>query len=255
MKTIATWNINSLKMRMPHVTHWLKENQPDILALQEIKMTDDKFPVQEIESLGYHAVFTGQKTFNGVAILSKTPAKSVEKCLPTFHDDPQKRFLAATFNTLRIINVYVPNGSEIGSEKYAYKLHWLDQLKLYLQTEIKKYPNCIVLGDFNIAPLDQDVYDPKAWEGQVLVSAAERQRLQNILTLGFHDAFRLFDQSPKSYSWWDYRQLAFQRNHGLRLDLILVSHALVPFCKQCSIDKILRKAEKPSDHAPVVLKL
>lgn len=255
MKIIATWNVNSLKMRLPQVIQWLKTQKPDLLALQETKMTDENFPRQVIEDTGYHVIFTGQKTFNGVAIISRSPAKEIEKHLPNFPEDPQKRFLAATFGDLRVINIYVPNGSSIDSDKYPYKLHWLEQLKKQLTSELAQFPRCIILGDFNIAPEDRDVYDPKAWEGQVLVSVPERNALKKIIELGFADAFRLFEQPPKSYSWWDYRQLAFPRNHGIRLDLVLVSRPLASTCQRCTIDREARKAEKPSDHAPVVLTL
>lgn len=249
---IATWNVNSLKMRLSQVLNFLKNDGPDLLALQETKTPDECFPQADIEALGYHVVFNGQRTYNGVATISKKPLHDILKDLP--HTDPnQKRFLATTIDALRIINLYVPNGASIDSDKYTYKLAWLEQLRRYLKDQLILYPNIIILGDFNIAPEDQDVYDPIAWKGQVLVSDQERLALKKILALGFSDTFRLFEQPPKSYSWWDYRQLGFQRNHGLRLDLILASKNLVSHCKTCTIDRALRKLEKPSDHAPVIL--
>jgi exodeoxyribonuclease III len=249
MLKIATWNVNSLRVRLPHLLDWLSTHQPDIMALQEIKMTDEQFPLAEIETAGYDALFAGQKTYNGVALLSRKPGSDVITDLPNFND-PQRRFLGATYDNLRILNVYVPNGASVGSDKYQYKLAWLNQLQDYLRGHFKQHSHLIVLGDFNIAPEDQDVYDPSAWAGKILVSPEERNALQNLLHLGLQDTFRLFEQPADSFSWWDYRQGSFQRNHGVRIDFILASTALQ--CTACTIDMAPRRLERPSDHAPVV---
>ncbi|WP_018233162.1 exodeoxyribonuclease III [Thioalkalivibrio thiocyanodenitrificans] len=248
---IATWNVNSLKVRLPHVLDWLSGHAPDVLALQETKLTDDAFPVDAIAEAGYRCVYAGQKTYNGVAILAKhEPADSVTD-IPGL-DDPQRRILAATVNGVRIINLYVVNGSEVGSEKYAYKLAWLDRVTGFIADELGRHERLVVLGDFNIAPDDRDVHDPEAWHERILCSTPEREALKRILGLGFSDCFRRFAQPAESYSWWDYRQAAFRRNLGLRIDLILSSPALTEVCTACTIDVEPRRLERPSDHAPVV---
>jgi exodeoxyribonuclease-3 len=251
---LATWNVNSLKVRLPHVLQWLADNPVDILCLQETKLTDDKFPSAEIEAAGYHVAFSGQKTYNGVAILSKSPLIDIVKNNPRF-DDPQQRILAATIDGVRIVCAYVPNGQSVDSDKYDYKLAWLAALHEWLAEEAKSYPELAVLGDYNIAPKDQDVHDPAAWVGQVLVSEPERAALQRLLDLGLQDAFRLFEQTEKSFSWWDYRQLGFRLNKGMRIDHILLSKALAQRCHGCVIDRTPRKWEQPSDHAPVIATL
>ncbi len=251
MTTIATWNVNSLRVRLPHLTQWLESNQPDIVALQETKVEDANFPIEEIQQTGYQVVYYGQKTYNGVAILSKFPIEEVSMGMPGV-DSEQKRILGATINGIRIWNLYVPNGSSLESDKYDYKLSWLSQLTAHIKETNSFDVPTILLGDFNIAPEDQDVREPKAWEGNVLVSAPEREALQALINLGFKDSFRLFPQEEKLYSWWDYRQLAFRRNRGLRIDHILASNPLAERCQRCWIDKEPRKWERPSDHAPVI---
>lgn len=248
---IATWNVNSLRVRLPHVLQWLEANQPDVLAVQETKTVDEQFPLAEIEAAGYKAVFAGQKTYNGVAILSLLEATEVVTDIPGL-DDPQRRILAATIGSVRIVNLYVVNGSEVGSEKYAYKLDWLAKVGAWLHTQAQQYPKLVVLGDFNIAPEDRDVHDPVAWQGKILCSELERQALQFMFALGLRDTFRQFEQTEKSFSWWDYRAAGFRRNQGLRIDLILASKALADTCLSCVIDCEPRTWEKPSDHAPVV---
>ncbi len=248
---IASWNLNSLRVRLPQVLDWLAQEQPDLLALQEIKLTDDKFPNAEIQASGYHALYAGQKTYNGVAILSRAEGTEVITDLPGL-DDPQRRVLGATYGVLRVLNLYVPNGQEVGSDKYRYKLDWLDKLAALIEEEVKRYANVVVLGDFNIAPDDRDVHNPEAWEGKILCSGPERQALQRLLSLELNDTFRLFDQAEKTFSWWDYRLHAFRRNMGLRIDLILASQALTATCSSSRVDKIPRGWERPSDHAPVV---
>lgn len=248
---LATWNVNSLKVRLPHVLNWLEANPVDVLCLQETKLQDEDFPVAELKAAGYHSVYCGQKTYNGVAILSREPAGDVQYGIPS-HDDEQKRMIAANIGDTRIVCVYVPNGQAVDSDKYYYKLAWLDALRSWLKEELSQYPRLAVLGDYNIAPEDRDVHDPVLWQGNVLVSEAERIHFQNLIKLGLHDSFRLFEQPEKSYTWWDYRMMAFRRNHGLRIDHILVSEALSAECKSCVIDKSPRKLERPSDHAPVV---
>ncbi len=252
---IATWNVNSLKVRLPQVLDWLKEHSPDALCLQETKTEDPNFPRAEIEAAGYSALFAGQKTYNGVAILSRIAAADPLAALPGF-DDPQKRVLAATIGGVRVINLYVPNGESVESDKYRYKLAWLEALKAWLKQELARHPRLAVVGDFNIAPEDEDVHDPKLWEGQVLCSEPERAAFRELLELGLKDAFRLFDDQPeKSFTWWDYRMNGFRRNLGLRIDHILLSPALASACSACAIDKAPRAAERPSDHAPVVADL
>lgn len=248
---IATWNVNSLRVRLPQVLEWLAINKPDIFALQETKLPDPDFPEAEIREAGYHVVFSGQKTYNGVAILSREPMTEVVKDFPSFND-PLRRVLAVTVEDIRIINLYIPNGQSIDSEKYIYKLEWLQHLQIFLKEELTRHPKMIILGDFNIAPQDIDVHDPKSWEGQVLVSAKERDAFQKILQIGFNDCFRMLFPEEKMFSWWDYRLNAFKRNLGLRIDHILVSHALASECQACYIDKNPRMHERPSDHTIVI---
>ncbi len=251
---IATWNVNSLKVRLPHVLEWVAAYKPDILALQETKLVDDKFPHAELQAAGYSCLCSGQATYNGVAILSRLPMQDTLHGIADY-EDAQKRVLSATIGGVRIVNVYVPNGQSVDSDKYIYKLAWLEALTALLSRELKTHANLVLLGDYNIAPEPRDVHDPAAWEGQVLFSEKERAAFQALLKLGLKDSFRLFDQPEKSFSWWDYRMNAFRRNMGLRIDHILVSATLAPLCKQVVIDKEARKAERPSDHAPVMLEL
>ncbi len=246
---IATWNVNSLKVRLEQVQNWLAANQPDVLCLQETKTEDAKFPLAKIQETGYQVVYSGQKTYNGVAIISKQPATDVQYGIPEFADE-QKRVIAATISDVRVINVYIPNGQSIDSDKYQYKLAWLAALQSWLKDEMRRYPKLVLLGDYNIAPEDRDVHDPAAWVGNVLVSEPERAAFQGLQQLGLRDAFRQFEQAEKSYSWWDYRMMGFRRNQGLRIDHILLSSAIT--CSSCSIDKAPRKLERPSDHTPVV---
>lgn len=251
---LATWNVNSLKVRLPHLTDWLQSTQPDVVCLQELKLEDAKFPREPLEMLGYAAVFSGQKTYNGVAILSRHAIEDVQVGLPGF-EDPQKRVIAATTAGVRTVCLYAPNGQAVGSEKYDYKLRWYAALRDWLEKEIVRHPRLAVLGDLNIAPEDRDVHDPKAWEGQVHVSEPERAAFRALLGLGFKDAFRLFEQAEKSYSWWDYRMMGFRRNAGLRIDFVLLSAPLASECTGCTIDKAPRKLERPSDHTPVIAEL
>jgi exodeoxyribonuclease-3 len=248
---IATWNVNSLKVRLPQVLDWLEAEQPDVLCLQETKLTDDNFPAAEIESSGYNVVYSGQKTYNGVAIISKEMAADIITDVPGL-DDPQRRILGATIGGVRVLDLYVVNGQEVGSEKYAHKLYWLEKVTDHIREELKQYRRLVVLGDFNIAPDDRDVYDPEAWHERILCSTQERTALQKILDLGMTDTFRQFEQDDKSYSWWDYRAAAYRRNMGLRIDLILSSPALTKTCLACRIDKEPRGLERPSDHTPVL---
>ena len=251
---IATWNVNSLKVRLPHVLDWLASLQPDVLCLQETKTEDAGFPFAALENAGYHAAHNGQKTYNGVAILARTPLENTARDFPAFAD-PQKRLIAATISDVRIVCAYMPNGQAVGSEKYAYKLEWLAALSGWLHEEMAHHPRLALLGDFNIAPEDRDVHDPAAWQGQILCSEPERAAFRGFLDLGLVDAFRQFEQPEKSFSWWDYRMMAFRRNIGLRIDHILLSHPLAERCVSCSVDKAPRKLERPSDHAPVVAEL
>ena len=251
---LAAWNVNSLNVRLPHVVDWLRIQQPDVLCLQELKLEDAKFPLAAIEEAGYHAVFDGQKTYNGVAILSRTRPEDVSKGMPGFTDE-QKRVIAATVDGVRVVCVYVPNGQSVGSDKYQYKLKWLDALAGYVQAEISEYGDVALLGDYNIAPEDRDVHDPKIWEGQVLCSDPERAALKRLVALGLIDSFRLFDQAEKSFSWWDYRMNGFKRGLGLRIDHILLSSTLAARCESSAIDIEPRKLERPSDHAPVWVSL
>jgi exodeoxyribonuclease-3 len=248
---LATWNVNSLKVRLPQLLTWLEVQQPDIVCLQETKLEDSAFPLAAIQAAGYQALFSGQKTYNGVAILSRSAGGEPVMVIPAF-DDPQKRVLAATFDGIRVICLYVPNGQSVDSDKYRYKLDWLTHVTAWLRDELTRYPKLIVTGDLNIAPEARDVHDPAAWEGQVLVSAPEREAFQALLALGLKDSFRLFDQPPQAFSWWDYRMNAFKRKMGLRIDHILASTALASCCGSCVIDIEPRRNERPSDHAPVL---
>ena len=248
---LATWNVNSLKVRLPHLLDWLAQARPDVVCLQETKAEDAKFPCGELEAAGYQAAFFGQKTYNGVAILSRSAPLEVSTGIAGFEDE-QKRVIAATAGGVRVVCVYCPNGQAVGSVKYDYKLRWFAGLKDYLAAELKRHPQLAVAGDFNVAPEDRDVHDPKAWEGQVHVSGPERAAWQALLALGLKDTFRLFDQPEKVFSWWDYRMMGFRRNAGLRIDHILVSAELAKRCTTCTIDKAPRKLERPSDHAPAI---
>jgi len=248
---VASWNVNSIRVRLPHVLDWLAASKPDVLALQETKSLDESFPGPELESAGYHVICSGQKTYNGVALLSRQRPADITTELHGF-DDPQRRLIAASLGGLRVYNVYVPNGQAVGTDKFEYKLRWLDALCGQLRMELEHNDKILVVGDFNIAPEDRDVHDPEAWTGQVLVSEPERDRLRNVLELGFRDTFRLFDQPDASFSWWDYRAAAFRRNRGLRIDLLLASEALAASCTRSTIDSRPRAWEKPSDHAPVM---
>ncbi|MDE1921952.1 MAG: exodeoxyribonuclease III [Gammaproteobacteria bacterium] len=245
----ATWNVNSLRVRLPQLRDWLGANDLDVVALQETKLQDSEFPRAEIEALGYHAVFSGQKTYNGVAILSRLPVAEVSIGLPD-SEDTQRRLIAATVGPIRLINVYVPNGQAVGSEKYAYKLDWMQRLDRFLADELAAHERLLLAGDFNVAPDDRDVHDPQSWEGSVLVSAPEREALSRLAAHGMSDLFRRFEQPPQSFSWWDYRQGAYRRNHGLRIDLMLASARLAAVCAFCRIDREPRAWERPSDHAP-----
>jgi exodeoxyribonuclease-3 len=248
---IATWNVNSLKIRLPQLLEWLSSREPDIVCLQETKLEDRNFPRGEIEAAGYAVCFSGQKTYNGVALLSRLPLSGVLAGNPRFPDE-QKRLISATAGAVRVVCAYVPNGQAVGSDKYAYKLDWLGALADWLEDELAAHPDLVLAGDFNIAPEDRDVYDPAAWAGQVLCSEAERAAFGRLLSLGFADGFRLFEQPGKTYSWWDYRMLGFQRNRGLRIDHILLSGPLAGRCRAVFVDREMRKQERPSDHAPVV---
>ena len=251
---LATWNVNSLTVRLPQLLDWLQAHPVDALVLQETKLTDDKFPHAEIEAAGYAAQWFGQKTYNGVALLSRSPATDIVKNIPGF-DDGQARVIAGTVDGVRVIGAYFPNGQAPDSEKFVYKMRWQDALHAWVRAEMASNPALVLMGDFNVAPEDRDVYDPVAWAGQIHCTPEERAQFQALLGLGLTDAFRLFEQPPKSWSWWDYRNLAFRKNQGLRIDHILVSPALKPRVTTCAIDKLPRKNERPSDHAPVVVEL
>ncbi len=255
---LATWNVNSLNVRLPQVLDWLGNHPVDVLCLQELKIPDDKFPLDAFTELGYQAQWAGQKTYNGVAIVSRLPATQVQRNIPDF-DDHQQRILAVTlpvaFGDVRVISAYCPNGQSVGSEKYEYKLKWFNALRCWLADEMQRYPHLAILGDYNVAPKDEDVYDPAKWEGEVLVSDAERAAFNALLDLGLTDAFRQFAQEEKSFSWWDYRQFSFRRNAGVRIDHVLLSQSLKPRCTACVIDKTPRANERPSDHAPVIATL
>jgi exodeoxyribonuclease-3 len=251
---LATWNVNSLSVRLPQLLAWLAAHPVDAIVLQETKLTDDKFPHAEIAAAGYRASWFGQKTYNGVALLSRDEALEPVRNIPGF-DDEQARVIAGTVNGLRVIGAYFPNGQAPDSEKFVYKMRWLDALRAWVARELAAHPQLVLMGDFNIAPEDRDVYDPVAWAGQIHCTPQEREHFRQLVALGLHDAFRLFEQPPKSWSWWDYRNLAFRKNQGLRIDHILVSEALRPRVAACIIDKLPRKNERPSDHAPVVVEL
>lgn len=247
---IASWNVNSLKVRLPHLLQWQESSKPDIVALQETKLEDQNFPDSELAAVGYRSVFSGQKTYNGVAILARQKMTDVVRQIPGF-EDPQRRVLAATVGDLRVINVYVVNGKAVGDEKYDYKLRWLDALHDWVRDELLRHPKLVLLGDFNIAPDDRDVHDPAAWAGQILCSEPERSALERLLKLGLHDSYRLFESEAGSFSWWDYRAAGFRRNLGLRIDLVLTSAALRASCSAAGIDREPRTWERPSDHTPV----
>jgi exodeoxyribonuclease-3 len=252
---IASWNVNSLNVRLPHLQEWLKLRQPDVVALQETKLEDAKFPDAALAELGYRSVFAGQKTYNGVAILSRQPATEVQVGIPGFEDE-QKRVIAATVDGVRIVDLYVVNGQDVGTDKYAYKLRWLQACRDWLQAERERHPNLVVLGDFNIAPEDRDVHDPAVWnDGTILTSRDERAALRAMLDLGFADSYRLHREDAGQFSWWDYRAAAFRRNLGLRIDLVLVAHGLRERSRAAVIDREPRTWERPSDHAPVWVEL
>lgn len=251
---LATWNVNSLAVRLPQVLDWLAANPVDVLALQELKLTDDKFPAQAFSDIGYQAQWFGQKTYNGVALISKTPALDVVKNIPGFADE-QSRVLGATVDGVRVIGAYFPNGQAPGSDKFAYKMRWLDALREWVRAELAVHPQLVLMGDYNITFDDLDVWDPEGLRESIHCTTEERTHLQALVALGLSDAVRLFAQPPKNYSWWDYRDLAFRRNRGMRIDHILVSEAVQRRATACAVDKAPRKNERPSDHAPVVLTL
>jgi exodeoxyribonuclease-3 len=247
---IASWNVNSLKIRLPQVLQWLESAKPDVLALQEIKQVNEDFPLAEIQAAGYSAICSGQKTYNGVAILSREPLRDTVADIDGM-DNSQRRILAATIGNVRVLNLYVVNGQEVDSEKYHFKLDWLRHVSSYIKEQLQHYPDMVILGDFNITPDDRDVHNPESWREKILCSTREREALKSILTLGFKDTFRLFEQEAGNFSWWDYRMGAFRRNLGLRIDLVLASHRLAAHCRAAGIDKAPRKWERPSDHVPV----
>ena len=255
---LATWNINSLNVRLPQVLDWLEANPVDALCLQELKQTDDRFPIEAIREVGYHANWAGQKTYNGVAIISREPGMDEQRNIPGY-EDPQQRLIAATLPSpvgdIRVVSAYCPNGQSVDSDKYVYKLAWYEALHEWLQAELERYPRLAILGDYNVAPTDADVHDPAKWEGGVLVSEPERAALQALIDLGLVDAFREFEQEEQSFTWWDYRRMAFRRNAGLRIDHVLLSTALAPLCTECVIDKTPRYNTQPSDHTPVIATL
>ena len=248
---IATWNVNSMKVRLPHVLEWLDANRPDVLVLQEIKQVTEAFPTEALRDAGYASIANGQKTYNGVAVICKTDPADAVCDLPGL-DDPQRRVLGVTVDGVRVIDLYVPNGQAVGSEKYDYKLGWLAALREFLEDQLAQHDKLVVLGDFNIAPADEDVYDPEKWGEDILCSPLERQALGALLDLGLTDVFRQFEQPEKAFSWWDYRAAGFRRNAGLRIDLILTSAAMTAACSASYVDKEPRAWERPSDHAPVV---
>jgi exodeoxyribonuclease-3 len=248
---IATWNVNSLNVRLPHVLEWLAAQQPDVLVLQEIKQVTEAFPTEALAEAGYQSIANGQKTYNGVAVISRKPANDPVLEFPNF-EDSQRRVLAATVDGVRVVDLYIPNGSEVGSEKYAYKLAWLDALRAFLANEMSHHEKLVVLGDFNIAPADADVHDPEKWGDAILCSPAERQALKDLFDLGLTDVFRNFEHPEKTFSWWDYRAAGFRRNAGLRIDLILTSDVMTDACTSSYVDREPRAWERPSDHAPVV---
>ncbi|WP_374324601.1 exodeoxyribonuclease III [Azonexus sp.] len=247
---IASWNVNSLKVRLPHLLDWLAEAAPDVVCLQELKLEDHNFPRAEIEAAGYHVAFSGQKTYNGVALLARSPIEDVVCGNPHFPDE-QKRLISGTVDGVRVVGAYMPNGQEVGCDKYDYKLRWLDALAVWLDGELRQYPQLALGGDYNIAPDDRDVHDPQRWRDCILVSEAERAAFRRLLALGLSDSFRLFEHPEKTFSWWDYRMLGFQKNLGLRIDMILLSGPLAARCTAAGVDRGPRKRERPSDHAPV----
>jgi exodeoxyribonuclease-3 len=255
---IASWNVNSLKVRLPQLLGWLASKKPDVVCLQETKLEDDKFPAMEFEAAGYRCAWSGQKTYNGVAILARDPPFAPTTGIPGFPDE-QRRVIAASVGTgvdsLRVICAYVPNGQAVGSEKYEYKLRWLAAFRGWLEQELRQTPRLAVLGDYNVAPADEDVHDPKAWRDKVLCSAPEREAFRSLLGVGLKDAFRLFTQEPGSFTWWDYRTNGFKRGLGLRIDHILLGSELACRCRACDIDLDPRRAERPSDHAPIMAEL
>jgi exodeoxyribonuclease III len=251
---LATWNVNSLNVRLPQVLDWLSTNPVDVLALQEIKLTDDKFPHDALLAAGYLAQCFGQKTYNGVALLTRSTATDVVKNIPGFDDD-MARVITAMVDGVRVVGAYFPNGQEPGSEKFDYKMNWLKGLREWLKTELQTHPQLVLMGDYNITFDDDDVWDPVALKDTIHCTEEERYHLRALIALGLHDSLRLFPQEPKSFSWWDYRDFGFRRNRGLRIDHILVSDALKPLVRACHIDKTPRKNERPSDHAPVVIEL
>ena len=251
---LGSWNVNSLRVRLPHLLDWLRDAQPDVACLQETKTEDANFPLAELRDAGYHAVYCGQRAYNGVAILARSPITEVQHGIPEFADDP-KRCIAATVGGIRIVCLYAPNGEAPGTEKYAYKLRWYEALARWLSQLLPRTPELTVLGDMNVAPEDRDVHDPKRWAGKIHVSEPERAALRTVLSTGVVDAFRLFEQPERLYSWWDYRLRAFERNWGLRIDLALLAPALAKRCTGCTIDLAPRKRERPSDHAPVLVEL
>ena len=251
---LATWNVNSLTVRLPQVLDWLGANAVDVLVLQELKMTDDRFPFAALQQIGYQAHCFGQKTYNGVALLSRLPATAVIRNIPGFADD-MARVISADVDGVRVIGGYFPNGQEPGSDKFEYKMNWLTALRRWIREELAVHPKLVLMGDYNITFDDADVWDPVGLKDTIHCTEEERYHLRALLALGMHDAYRLFPQAPKSYSWWDYRDFGFRRNRGLRIDHILVSEALKPLVSSCEIDKKPRGNERPSDHAPVVLQL
>ncbi len=248
---IASWNVNSLKVRLEQVLDWLDHQRPDVLGLQETKLTDDRFPSDAFAELGYHVGFAGQPTYNGVALIASSALGDPITEIPDYPDE-QKRVIAATVGGVRVINLYVVNGKAVGTDKYQYKLDWLKAVTAWVEAELREHDKLVVMGDFNIAPDDRDVHDPEAWHEKILCSTPEREAYQRMLGLGLHDTFRLFDQPEKVFSWWDYRAAAFRRGMGLRIDLVLCSEALRESCTTSYVDKEPRKLERPSDHAPVV---
>ena len=254
MIKLASWNVNSLKVRLEQVLPWFEATDMDILALQETKVIDENFPADAFRERGWHVAFAGQKTYNGVALISKHPIEDVVTDIPDLID-PQRRMLAATIAGLRVIDLYVPNGATVGTDKYNYKLMWLEKVTLFIQEQLRHYPRLAVVGDFNIAPEDRDVHSPEEWAGQVLVSEPERRAFEGLISLGLHDSFRNFEQASEQFSWWDYRAAGFRRNRGLRIDHILLSDELNATCVESCIDVEPRRSERPSDHAPVWVSL
>lgn len=255
---LATWNVNSLRVRLPQVIDWLQANPVDVLCLQELKLPQDKFPLEALNEIGYTAAWAGQPTYNGVALISKIEGTEIQRNIPNF-EDHQQRIIAATYPSpkgpIRVISAYCPNGQDLESDKYVYKMNWFAALHDWLEGQLKQYPNLVILGDYNVAPADLDVHDPKKWEGKVHVSPAERAAWQKLIDLGLHDAFRLFDTENPGFTWWDYRRGAFRRDAGLRIDHALVSDVLKPYSTDCLVDKSPRSNEQPSDHTPVILQL